>query len=152
INHIFISHIHGDHYLGIIGLLSTMHLQGRTSDLHLYSQPELKEIIDIQLNYSQTILRYKLIFHPLDASNSKRIFEDEELEVHTIILSHRIACTGFLFREKSKPRKLIKAKLQQYQIPIEAYPDLKQGKDFVSGESVIPNAELTTEPQTPRSY
>src|SRR5438132_10891886 len=114
INHIFISHLHGDHYLGIVGLLSTMHLQGRTNDLHLYSQPELKEIIDIQLKYSETLLRYNLVFHSIDATQPHLIFEDEEIEVHTIILSHRIACTGFLFREKSKPRKLIKAKLHQY--------------------------------------
>src|SRR5436190_16942086 len=93
INHIFISHLHGDHYLGIMGLLSTMHLQGRTSELHLYSQPELKEIIDIQLKYSQTELRFPVIFHPLDRNKSQLIFEDKDLDVRTIILNHRIACT-----------------------------------------------------------
>jgi len=152
INHIFISHLHGDHYLGILGLLSTMHLQGRTSDLHLYSQPELKEIIDIQLKYSDTTLRYNVIFHALDGANPACIYKDDELEVHTIILSHRIACTGFLFREKNKPRKLIKEKLKEYEIPVEVYADLKKGKDYISGTTVILNAELTHEPHPPRSY
>src|SRR5205809_7492401 len=79
INHIFISHLHGDHYLGIMGLLSTMHLQGRTLDLHLYAQPELKEIIDIQLRYSQTQLRYHIVFHVLDANQPAMVYEDDDL-------------------------------------------------------------------------
>ena len=84
--------------------------------------------------------------------NPQCIFQDDELEVHTIILSHRIACTGFLFRERNKPRKLIKEKLKQYAIPVEAYAELKKGKDYVIGETIIPNSELTHEAHPPRSY
>jgi ribonuclease Z len=136
-----------------MGLISTMHLQGRTIDLHLYSQPELREIIEIQLHHSQTTLRYTIVFHDLDPKNSACIYEDEDIEVHTIILSHRIACTGFMFREKSKPRKLIRDQLLQHNIPVSAYGDLKNGKDYIlpDGKS-IPNSELTTEPRQPRSY
>jgi ribonuclease Z len=153
INHIFISHLHGDHYLGLMGLLSTMHLQGRTIPIHLYGPEDLKEIIDIQLKYSQTNLRYEIVFHPTDPSSSKLIYENEDLRVHTIILSHRIACTGFLFCEKQKPRKLLKEKLLEYQVPVSAFPDLKDGKDYISADGVkILNSELTNEPRTPRSY
>jgi len=153
INHIFISHLHGDHYLGLMGLLSTMHLQGRTIPIHLYGPADLKEIIDIQLKYSQTDLRYEIEFHPVDPASPKLIYENDELQVHTIVLNHRIACTGFLFSEKQKPRKLLKEKLLEYQIPVSAFPDLKEGKDFFTENGTkIPNAELTNEPRMPRTY
>ncbi len=106
IGHILISHLHGDHYYGLMGLLSSMHLLGRSADLHLYGPAPLKEIIDLQYKYSETRLHYNLIFHPLQNDKPTLIFEDEKLSVHTIILNHRIACTGFLFREKDKSRKI----------------------------------------------
>jgi ribonuclease Z len=153
INHIFISHLHGDHYLGLMGLLSTMHLQGRSDDLHLYCQPELKEMIDIQLLHSQTHLRYNIVYHFLDAKIAAKIYEDDDLEVHTIILSHRIPCTGFLFREKPKLRKLIREQLIHFNIPVNAYSELKNGKDYTDERgTTIPNIELTTDPRIPRSY
>lgn len=153
INHIFISHLHGDHYLGLMGLLSTMHLQGRTVALHLHAPPDLKEIIDIQLRYSQTDLRYEIIFHPIDDASPELIYENEELEVRTIILNHRIACTGFLFSEKQKQRKLVKEKLVEYNIPVSAFHDLKSGKDYIDeNNKKIANSELTTNPRTPRAY
>jgi len=152
INHIFISHLHGDHYLGIVGLLSTLHLQGRQTDLYLYCPPELEEIIEIQLKYSQTSLRYKVVYHHIDANAPKKIYEDDELEVHTITMNHRIPCTGFLFREKAKQRKLLKEKIKEYKIPLESYNDLKNGKDYVNGEVRISNAELTSDPVPPRTY
>ena len=152
LNHIFISHLHGDHYLGIVGLLSTLHLQGRQTDLYLYCPPELEEIIEIQLKYSQTSLRYKVVYHHIDANAPKKIYEDDELEVHTITMNHRIPCTGFLFREKAKQRKLLKEKIKEYKIPLESYNDLKNGKDYVNGEVRISNAELTSDPVPPRTY
>lgn len=153
INHIFISHLHGDHYLGLVGLLSTMHLQGRLMDLHIYCQEPLKEIIDIQLKYSETNLRFPLHYHFLDPKKSELIYDDETLQVRTIILNHRIPCTGFLFNEKSGLRKLIKEKLYEYQIPVSYFQELKNGKDFVTPEGIkIPNAEITIPPKIPRSY
>jgi len=153
INHIFISHLHGDHYLGIVGLLSTMHLQGRTMDMHLYGPEPLKEIIDIQLKYSETILRYPLHFHVLHADKPSVVLEDENIIIKTIILNHRIPCTGFLFSEKPGPRKLLKDKLSKHKVPLKFYQNLKNGEDYVSeGGSVIPNKELTADPKPARSY
>ncbi len=153
INQIFISHLHGDHYLGLLGLISTMHLQGRVSDLHIYAPKELKEIIDIQLKYSQTTLRYYIHFHTVNADIDTLIYSDDDLEVHTIALKHRIPCTGFLFREKPRLRKLVRKMLAQYSIPVAAYESLKNGEDYIadSGE-VILNSDLTTDPRAPRSY
>jgi ribonuclease Z len=153
INHIFISHLHGDHYLGLLGLLSTMHLQGRTIPIHLYCQAPLKEIIDIQLKYSETVLRFPIHYHMLDAKNPAVIFDDDDIEIRTIILNHRIPCTGFLFKEKPRLRKLQKDKLQQFDIPISVYQDLKNGKDYIDETGrVISNSELTTDPKNARSY
>lgn len=153
INHIFISHLHGDHYLGLLGLLSTMHLQGRTLDLHLYCQEPLKEIVEIQLRYSETQLRYNIHYHFVDPDKPEVLFSDDDIEVESIVLNHRIPCTGFLFREKPKARKLIRERLQQYKIPVEKYPLLKNGEDFVTDSGkVIPNSLLTTDPLPPRSY
>jgi len=153
LNHIFISHLHGDHYLGLVGLLSTLHLQGRTSDMHIYGPEYLKEIVEIQFKYSETVLRYTLHFHFLDPLEPALIYSDDEIEVKTIILNHRIPCTGFIFTEKQGFRKLIKEKLKEYQIPVEVYHDLKNGKDFISPTGkVIPNSELTIPPRPQRSY
>lgn len=153
INHIFISHLHGDHYLGLLGLISTMHLQGRASTLHIYGPRDLKEIIDIQLKYSETTLRYPVEFHEVDSRNSTILFEDDDVRVETIILSHRIPCTGFLFSEKPRQRKLKKDKLSLYKVPVTAYNDLKAGHDFVAEDGkIIPNSSLTTDPRKPRKY
>jgi ribonuclease Z len=153
IGHIFISHLHGDHYLGLMGLLSTMHLQGRTSEVHLFGQQELIDIIELQLRLSQTILRYNLIFHPVKNYTGAVIYEDQDILVRTIVMNHRIPCTGFLFREKPKPRKLLMNKMKQYNIPIRYFNGIKAGKDFETGSGeVIPNEELTAPPGKSYSY
>ncbi len=153
INHIFISHLHGDHYLGLLGLLSTMHLQGRTIEMNIYGPAPLLEIIDIQLKYSETKLRYQINFFEIDSANPSVLYKDDDIEISTIILNHRIPCTGFLFSEKPRLRKLIKERLQYYQIPVLFYPDLKLGKDFVGDDgAVISNAELTADPRPARTY
>lgn len=153
INHIFISHLHGDHYLGLMGLISTMHLQGRTEELHIYSPPELKEIVELQLRHSQTNLRYQLVYHSVDSANPKVLFEDDELEVSSVILNHRIPCTGFLFKEKPRLRKLNKDAVEKYKIPVNAFSSLKNGKDYVDESgTVISNTELTLSPPPPRVY
>ncbi len=153
INHIFISHMHGDHYFGLMGLLSSMHLLGRTIDLHLYAPAVLKEVIDIQYKHSETRLNYKLIFHPLNANHSELLFEDDKLTVETIILNHRIPCTGFLFKEKDKPRKITKDKIAEFKIPITWLNRIKAGENFVNNEGVmIPNEEITGAPIPLYSY
>ncbi len=153
IDHIFISHLHGDHYLGLPGLLGTMHLLGRDKDLHLYSPPGLKEIIDINHLHSKTFLRYKLIFHIIEENTAKLIYEDDKLSVESIPMNHRIPCYGYLFREKPLPRNIIIEKINEYAIPVQAIPRIKSGQDYVSEDgSLILNSELTTNPPAPRSY
>lgn len=151
IDHIFISHLHGDHYLGLPGLLGTMHLLGREKELHIYSPPGLKEIIDTNHYHSKTFLKYELIFHVIE--DKARIFEDDKLSVETIPMNHRIPCYGFLFREKQLPRNIIKEKLEEYSIPVQEIQKIKEGNDFVSSDGKkIPNSELTLPPSSPRSY
>jgi ribonuclease Z len=153
IGHIFISHLHGDHYLGLMGLLSTMHLQGRNNEIHLYGQQELMDIIELQLRLSQTVLRYNLIFHPVKNYSGTIILEDEDLSVSTISLNHRIPCTGFLFKEKPKPRKLLINKMKQYNIPFKYYAGIKNGENYEDDfGNIIPNKELTISAGRPRSY
>ena len=152
INHIFISHLHGDHYLGLLGLISTMHLQGRVSTLHIHGPHDLKEIIDIQLKYSETTLRYPVEFHSIDPKNPSVLYDDEDVTISSIILSHRIPCTGFLFTEKPRQRKLKKDKLAQFNIPLTFYNELKAGKDYIDEEGkTVPNSALTIDPRKPRS-
>ena len=153
IHDIFISHLHGDHYLGLMGLLSSMHLQSRPDPVNLYCPKDLKEIIDVQLKHSDTRLRYELVYHFTDSKTPKIIYDNEDLSVETIILNHRIDCTGFLFREKPRKRKLLGDKLEKYSVPRTYYTALKSGEDFINekGER-IPNAVLTTDPKPPCSY
>jgi ribonuclease Z len=153
ISHIFISHLHGDHYFGLMGLLSTMHLQGRTNELHIYGHPELMDIIELQLRLSQTILRFGLIFHPFKHFTGAVIHEDDNVLVRSVVLNHRIPCNGFVFIEKKLPRKILMDKIHEYQIPVSSLNNIKKGKDYV-GESgkVIPNDELTIASADPRSY
>lgn len=153
ITHIFISHLHGDHYLGLVGLLSTYHLQGRSSDLHLYAQQELMDIIEMHLRLSQTQLRYNLIFHPIRHFTPEVILDEEDFFVRTVVLNHRIPCTGFVFTEKPRPRKLRTEKLAEYQIPFSAYPRIKRGESFTDSDGrLVPNEELTEAPLPPRTY
>ncbi len=154
LNHIFISHLHGDHYLGLMGLLSTMHLNGRKHDLYLYGPEGLAEIITLQLKYANTRLHYPLHFKELRKSSSERIFENNKITVDTIPLQHRIPCNGFLFREKAKPRKLIKEKIERLKLSISQINHLKAGKDVFDkeGELLYKNIDLTLSAKKSRSY
>lgn len=153
IDYIFISHLHGDHYLGLVGLLSTMHLHGRTKEIHIYGPPELKEIIDLQLKVSETILRYQIEFHQTHTEYSEKIFDSNDLTVETIVLNHRIPTTGFVFREKPKKRKINSAKMEEYDVPLEYIPLLKNGIDYSDKYgNTITNAELTFDPLPSKSY
>ena len=152
INHIFISHLHGDHYLGLIGFLSTLHLLGRTKELHVFGPEALKEIIFSQLKASQSFLSYHIEFHSLTAKVSELIYEDDKVSVSTIPLKHRIYCNGFLIQEKQHEHRINLAAVTQHQIPIAWYHRLKKGEDYVSDNKTIPVAELTFPPYPSRSY
>ncbi|NVO02343.1 MAG: ribonuclease Z, partial [Bacteroidetes bacterium] len=153
INHIFISHLHGDHYLGLVGLLSSFHLLGRKNDLHIYSHESLKTIIDSQLEISQTVLQYPIIFHPLEYDKSRVIFENDQMTVETVILNHRIPTVGFIFRERQLPLKIKKEVLLTEDIPVAAFDKIKKGEDFICNDGrVLKNSDITTLPAIANSY
>ncbi|MCJ8209650.1 ribonuclease Z [Mucilaginibacter sp. RS28] len=153
IDHIFISHLHGDHYLGLIGLLSSLHLNGRKKPIRLYGPAPLKEIIDIQFKYSDTTLNYQLEFRPTNPDEPEIILENQEVIVKSVPLDHRIACTGFVFRQRKSARKIIKEKVEPLNIPINYYALLKKGQNYVTPDgTVIPNNELTVDSEPPLIY
>jgi ribonuclease Z len=153
IDHIFISHLHGDHYLGLVGLLSSMHLNGRKRPLMLFGPPQLKEIIDLQFKYSETTLQYAIEFKVTNPTEAEIIVNNEDVIVETIPLDHRIACTGFLFREKKRLRKLLKDKLEHLNVPVELYSALKKGADYTDAKGKIyKNDTLTIDSDDPKTY
>ena len=153
INHIFISHLHGDHVYGLIGLVSTFMLLNRVNDLHIYGPKGIKEIITIQLRLSNSWTSYGLFFHELESAQSELIFEDEKVSVTTIPLKHRIYTNGFLFREKKGVRKLNLDAVQEYKIEKCYYRNVVLGKDItLDNGTIIDNNLLTFEPIPPKSY
>jgi ribonuclease Z len=154
INHIFISHLHGDHYLGLIPLLDSFALNSRTATLHLYAPPDLKRAIDLHYDISNGKLPYELAFHPTQDKQAQLILDSNRLQVYSFPLQHgRLPCTGFLFAEKKLPRRIIAHKIAQYQIPFTQINDIKNGADFTTSDgTIIPHAELTTENRVPYSY
>ena len=153
VNHIFISHLHGDHYFGLIGLISTMHLLGRNKELHLYAHKELKEIVDLQLGASNTELNFPLFFHPLPEDEERLILEDNNIKVYNLLLDHSIKCSGFLFEEKKSPRKIIKSELERYDIPFDKINSIKNGADWISLQGdIISNDAITTKNTLPYRY
>lgn len=147
INHIFISHLHGDHYFGLIGLLTSMGLLGRQIELHLYAPTPLIDIINLQLKVADTILPYPLIFHPITAEGL--IADHKKFSVECFATQHRIECWGFVIREKKQPRKIDKEKVMHYQIPSAYYEMLKAGNDYETKEGIIIKNELVTFANTP---
>lgn len=153
INHIFISHLHGDHCFGLIGLISTFGMLGRTAPLHIYADPKLEELMKPQIDYFCKGMNYPLFFHNIDPTRQQTIYEDNTITVETLPLSHRIPCCGFLFREKPKKRHLIGDVANYYNIPTYMRQSIKDGADFITPEGeVIPNSRLTKEPDPSRSY
>ncbi|WP_293307159.1 ribonuclease Z [Pedobacter sp. UBA5917] len=151
IDYIFISHLHGDHYFGLIGLLSSLHLNGRIKPIQIFGPKPLLEILEIQFKYSDTVLRYPIEFFPIEADQSTQIFENSDLIVKTIVLNHRIPTTGFIFQQKKRQRKLIKEKADE--VPMAYYTALKKGVDveLPTGE-ILRSADYTIEADAPRSY
>lgn len=144
LGHIFISHLHGDHVFGLIGLISSFGMLNRTADLYIHSVPELENILRPQLDFFCEGLPFRVIFEPFNPKTHTLIFEDRSVEVYTIPLKHRIASSGFLFREKPHERHIIRDMIDFYKIPVSMIRKIKQGEDFIteSGE-IIPNEQLT---------
>lgn len=153
INHIFISHLHGDHYFGLVGLISTMSLLGYKNDIHIYSHSELKTLINGQLNNLKRELKFAVVFHPLNMKKPQVLFEDEKVVVSSFPVKHSIPTCGFLFREKQNLPNIKKERIEKYQIPIKNIQAIKEGADFISesGETIL-HKNLTTPPKKPRSY
>ena len=154
INHIFISHLHGDHCFGLPGLIASFRLLGRETPLHIYAPKGIKEMLETIFRITETHKGFELIYHELESKKSVKIFEDNRLEVFTIPLNHRIYCNGYLFREKPKERHLNMQEISKYpEIETCDYHNLKLGKDFVLSDGyVLKNDVLTTEPSKSVSY
>lgn len=151
ISRIFISHLHGDHYYGLIGLLTSMALLNRTQELHLYAPARLEEILKMQLTVADTHLPYQLHFHPLKSEGI--IVDDNKISVECFKVKHRIECWGFLFREKKKPRKINAERAAIYEIPSSFYEKLQMGFDYKNKKgTIVPNEEVTFAATKPKSY
>lgn len=153
IRHIFISHLHGDHFYGLPGFISTRNLLGITSDIHIYSHSKLKELLDPLISHVKGELGFRIVFHPLNFSRTERIFSDNKAEVYSFPLKHSIPCCGFLFREKPGLPNLIKEKIEELRIPIRYMQAIKEGAGYISEEGIaFPHEELTIPPAPPRTY
>lgn len=151
ISRIFISHLHGDHYFGLIGLLTSMSLLNRVQPLHLHAPAALEEIIGMQLRVADTHLSFPFYFHPLKEEGI--IADDKKMTVQCFRVKHRIECWGFVFREKKNLRKVNPERAQIYEIPAAYYEQLQQGKDYVTKKgTIVPNEEVTVAGPRPRSY
>lgn len=153
INHIFISHLHGDHFFGLPGLVSTFRLLGRDQDLHVYGPKGIKEAITLLMKLGDSWTNYQLTFHELTSKEPELIFEDDTVSVETIPLKHRVYTNGFLIREKLGERKLNIEAAAKYKIDKAYFRTIKKGKDVVLEDGrTVPNAALTFDPPKAKSY
>ncbi len=153
INHIFISHLHGDHFFGLPGLISTFRLLGRDKEMHIYGPKGIKEAITLLLKLGDSWTNYKLIFHVLESKKSELIYEDEKVTVETIPLDHRVYTNGFLFKEKLGERKLNIAAVEKYKIDRSSYQNIKNGRDVtLENGQVVSNDLLSFDPPKPKTY
>lgn len=153
INTIFISHVHGDHCFGLIGLISTFGLLGRTAPLHVYAPKEMEEILSMQIDFFCTALGYDVVFHGVETTEEKVIYEDRSLTVTTIPLLHRKPCCGFLFKEKQMLPHIRREVFDAYGVPLSQVNNIKNGQDWITEEGdVIPNKLLTKPSEPARSY
>ncbi|MEO7265632.1 MAG: ribonuclease Z [Ferruginibacter sp.] len=151
IRHIFISHLHGDHYFGLIGLLTSMGLTGRLNEIHIYAPPLLEKIIHMQLDAANAILPYEIYFHPL--IHEGQIANDNKITVESFKVNHRIDCWGFIFREKKNPRTIVPEKVKAFDVPLSYFEKLQKGNDFTNSKgTIIDNDELTIEATPAKSY
>jgi ribonuclease Z len=153
LGHIFISHLHGDHCFGLMGLISTFGMLNRTAELHIHAQADLEKILLPQLQYFCTDLSYNIIFHTIHPRKHELIYEDRSVQVFSIPLKHRVPCCGFLFEEKPRDRHIIRDMIDFYHIPTWRIPKIKQGEDFETDEGeIIPNALLTIASELPKRF
>ena len=154
IKHIFISHLHGDHFYGLFGLISTFQLLGREAEMHIYGPKGIKEAVLLVLKLGGAYTPFPLYFHELSSKNSELLYEDDKVLVRTIPLQHRVYTNGFLFQEKEGERRLNMDAIAQYpEIEVCDYQNIKNGKDIIlENGKTIANAELTFEPHRPQSY
>ena len=153
LGHVFISHLHGDHCFGLIGMISSFGMLGRTAPLHIYAHGDLQPILRQQLDYFGQGLEYEVVMHPIDPTKNEIIYEDRSLTVTTLPLEHRVPCCGFLFKEKESLPHIRRDLIDMYGIPVSQINNIKNGIDWMSpnGE-LIPAAKLTTPADAPRSY
>jgi len=149
INHIFISHLHGDHYFGLIGLLTSMSLGGRATELSVYGPPQLKDIIDLQLKVADVKLSYPLRFIPIEAGIAGTLLDTPYITVHCFPVEHRIPCSGFVFESRIPGRKLLPEKCKELGIPAAFYSRLKNGEDYMRRDGLLISNEQVTESPAP---
>jgi ribonuclease Z len=153
LKHVFISHLHGDHFYGLIGLISTRNLMGITSDLHIYAHSDIKALLQPQIDYLTGGLVFKIIFHPLSFKGPQLIYSDKKAEVYSFPLRHSISACGFLFREQKVLPKIKKDMVASLKIPIRDIQAIKLGGGYTDEEgNYFSHEELTIPPPEPRSY
>lgn len=153
LNHIFISHLHGDHCFGLIGLISTYVMLERTAQLHIHAHADLQKLLAPQLDYFCKGMTFEVVFHPFNPGEQTVIYEDRSVSVETIPLRHRLPTCGFLFREKPTSRHIRREMIDFYQIPLCMINRIKSGEDYLLDDGTcIPCDRLTLPADSPRSY
>ncbi len=153
LNTVFISHLHGDHCFGLIGMISSFGLMGRVHPLHIYAHKNLQQLLQLQLEMFCANLGFRVELHPIDTDKSSVIYEDRSLTVTTIPLNHRVPCCGFLFREKPTLPHIRRDMIDYYQIPFSQINNIKNGQSWTTPDGqIIDASRLTTPPDIPRSY
>jgi ribonuclease Z len=153
LGHIFISHLHGDHCFGLMGLISTFGMLNRTAELHIHAQADLEKILRPQLRYFCTDLSFEVVFHTINPKKHELIYEDRSVQVFSIPLKHRVPCCGFLFEEKPRDRHIIRDMIDFYHIPTWRIPKIKQGENFETEDGeIIANDLLTVASELPKRF
>lgn len=153
LNHIFISHLHGDHCFGLVGLLSTLDTQGRTGDVYIHSHPELEALLRPMIAFFCKGLSFNIYFEPFSPGESEEIYSDRSLSVRSFPLKHSVKASGFLFKEHEKERHIKPELIKYFNVPVAQIPLIKRGADFTTEDGeVIPNYQLTSAPTPPKSY
>ncbi len=153
LDHIFITHLHGDHFFGLMGLITSFNLNYREHTLHIHGPRGIEEIVRAHFTYAQTQLRYPIEFHVVNDDRPQVVYENSQLTVESIILRHRIPTTGYLFREKPGQRKILPERIAQHEIPVHELARIKLGADYARPDGVVvANAEITADPAPAKSY